>query len=64
MKFTTSIVGSFPRSKLLLDTFNQYDKDLTSKEELELQIDNAVQETIEEEEKAGNIEKIKNKAIL
>ncbi len=53
MKFTTSVVGSFPRSKTLIDTFNRYNKGQAPKDELDLQIDHAIQETIEEEEKIG-----------
>ena len=53
MKFTTSVVGSFPRSKTLIDTFNRYNNGLVPKDELDLQIDHAVKETIEEEEKIG-----------
>jgi len=51
--FTTSVVGSFPRPRWLIDAFDRLNKGEMKKEEFELLLDDAVKLTIKEEELAG-----------
>ncbi|MFB6469671.1 MAG: cobalamin-independent methionine synthase II family protein [Vulcanisaeta sp. AZ3] len=51
--FTTSVVGSFPRPKWLIETFDKFNKGELSKEEFDELVDDAVKLTIKEEELTG-----------
>ncbi len=51
--FTTSVVGSFPRSKLLIKAFEDFNQGKLAKAQLENRLDAAVRETIRKEESAG-----------
>lgn len=51
--FTTSVVGSFPRPKFLIDAFDKYSKKEISKEEYEEAVQDAIKLTVKEEELAG-----------
>ena len=53
LTFTTSVVGSFPRPKWLIEAFDKYNKGEISKEELDEYLDDAVKLTVKEEELAG-----------
>ncbi len=53
LTFTTSVVGSFPRPKWLIEAFDRYNKGEISKEELDEYLDDAVKLTVKEEELAG-----------
>jgi 5-methyltetrahydropteroyltriglutamate--homocysteine methyltransferase len=53
LTFTTSVVGSFPRPRWLIEAFDRYNKGEVSKEELDEYLDDAVKLTVKEEELAG-----------
>ncbi len=53
MQFTTSVVGSFPRSRALIEATEKHAKGETSRQELDALLDSATETTIREEEKAG-----------
>jgi 5-methyltetrahydropteroyltriglutamate--homocysteine methyltransferase len=53
MSFVTSVVGSFPRPKFVVEAYDKYSKGELSREELEEYLDDAVKLTIKEEEVAG-----------
>jgi 5-methyltetrahydropteroyltriglutamate--homocysteine methyltransferase len=51
--FVTSVVGSFPRPRWLIEAFDKFNKGELSKEELDEYLDDAVKLTVKEEELAG-----------
>lgn len=53
MAFTTSVVGSFPRPKPLIDAFASFERGELGAEALEAQLQDAVRDTIQKEESAG-----------
>lgn len=53
MQFTTSVVGSFPRSRALIEATEKHAKGETSQQELDALLESATETTIREEEKAG-----------
>ncbi|MFP3236656.1 MAG: 5-methyltetrahydropteroyltriglutamate--homocysteine methyltransferase, partial [Vulcanisaeta sp.] len=48
--FLTSVVGSFPRPRWLVEAFDKFNKGELSKEELDEYLDDAVKLTVKEEE--------------
>jgi len=53
MTFTTSVVGSFPRPRWLIEAFDQYNKGLLEKERYEEYLQDAIKLTIHEQELVG-----------
>ncbi|HEV2139139.1 MAG TPA: cobalamin-independent methionine synthase II family protein [Nitrososphaerales archaeon] len=53
MTFTTSVVGSFPRSRELIDATRKHSKGELSRADLDAQLDKATESTIRGEEAAG-----------
>ena len=51
--FTTSVVGSFPRSRELIEATRNHAKGEISRAELDAQLDKATESTIREQEQAG-----------
>jgi 5-methyltetrahydropteroyltriglutamate--homocysteine methyltransferase len=51
--FVTSVVGSFPRPRWLIEAFDKFNRGELSKEELDEYLDDAVKLTVKEEELAG-----------
>ena len=51
--FVTSVVGSFPRPRWLIEAFEKFNRGELSKEELDEYLDDAVKLTVKEEELAG-----------
>ena len=51
--FTTTVVGSFPRPKWLIDAFDKLDKGEIEKEDFEVLLNDAIKLTIKEQELAG-----------
>jgi 5-methyltetrahydropteroyltriglutamate--homocysteine methyltransferase len=51
--FTTTVVGSFPRPKFLLDAFDAFNRSELSKEEYEEHVTDAIKLTVKEQELAG-----------
>ncbi|MEM0117339.1 MAG: cobalamin-independent methionine synthase II family protein [Conexivisphaerales archaeon] len=51
--FTTSVVGSFPRPRFLIEAFDKFGRKEISKEEYEEAVQDAIKLTVKEEELAG-----------